>query len=107
MTESPTPLDELVQLIVKHARPERIILFGSRARGDARSDSDYDLLVILADGADRWEISRRTRMAIASARITTPIDLLFQVRSEYDRRRAKAGHLFAIVEQEGTDLHAA
>lgn len=36
-------------------RIERIVLYGSRARGDARADSDYDVAVFLSDMADRWQ----------------------------------------------------
>ena len=36
------------------ARIERMALFGSRARGDAREDSDYDVAVVLRDMADRF-----------------------------------------------------
>lgn len=36
-------------------RVERVVLFGSRARGDARPDSDYDVAVFLKDLTDRWE----------------------------------------------------
>jgi predicted nucleotidyltransferase len=35
-------------------RLERAVLFGSRARGDAREDSDYDVAVFLRDMADRF-----------------------------------------------------
>jgi predicted nucleotidyltransferase len=35
-------------------RIERVILFGSRARGDASEDSDYDVAVFLRNIADRW-----------------------------------------------------
>src|ERR1051326_1447142 len=35
-------------------RLERVVLFGSRARGDARPDSDYDLAVFLKTLPDRW-----------------------------------------------------
>jgi predicted nucleotidyltransferase len=35
-------------------RIERVVLFGSRARGDAREDSDYDVAVFLRDLSDRW-----------------------------------------------------
>ena len=35
-------------------RIERVVLFGSRARGDAGDDSDYDLAVFLHDLTDRW-----------------------------------------------------
>lgn len=36
-------------------RLERVVLFGSRARGDSRTDSDYDVAVFLSDLTDRWE----------------------------------------------------
>jgi uncharacterized protein len=37
-----------------HDRIERVVLFGSRARGDADADSDYDIAIFLRDFADRW-----------------------------------------------------
>ncbi len=46
--DDPT-LDELVRRIVKTADPDRVILFGSRARGTARPSSDYDFLVVKRD----------------------------------------------------------
>ena len=36
-------------------RLERVVLFGSRARGDARTDSDYDVAVFVRDIVDRWQ----------------------------------------------------
>ena len=36
-------------------RIERVVLFGSRARGDAREDSDYDVAVFLKGLTDRWQ----------------------------------------------------
>jgi uncharacterized protein len=40
-------------------RIERLVLFGSRARGDAHEDSDYDIAVFLEDLTDRWRESHR------------------------------------------------
>ena len=45
------PIAPLVARIVAHLRPEEIWLFGSRAEGRARPDSDYDLLAVLPDDA--------------------------------------------------------
>ena len=40
-------------------RLERAVLFGSRARGDAHADSDYDVAVFLIGLTDRWDEARR------------------------------------------------
>jgi predicted nucleotidyltransferase len=40
-------------------RIERVVLFGSRARGEAREDSDYDVAVFLKDLTDRWQEMNR------------------------------------------------
>jgi predicted nucleotidyltransferase len=40
-------------------RVERIVLFGSRARGDAHADSDYDIAIFLNDFTDRRQEVRR------------------------------------------------
>jgi predicted nucleotidyltransferase len=47
----PSPLvpAELLDLVVAYFRPRRVILFGSRARGDFGPDSDIDLLVVVDD----------------------------------------------------------
>ena len=40
-------------------RIDRVVLFGSRARGDAREDSDYDVAVFLHDLTDYWREADR------------------------------------------------
>ncbi len=47
-------LDEVIARIRKTGHPERIILFGSRARGEERADSDYDLLIIQESKEPRY-----------------------------------------------------
>ncbi|MBV5347741.1 nucleotidyltransferase domain-containing protein, partial [bacterium] len=50
-------------------RIERVVLYGSRARGDARPDSDYDVAVFLEDLDNRW--AEADRIALAASNITT------------------------------------
>jgi len=44
-------LTELLRRLVQAYEPERVYLFGSRARGEGGPDSDYDLLLVVADDA--------------------------------------------------------
>ena len=46
-------IEILIQRIVEQVHPLRVILFGSAARGDARPDSDIDLLIVMPDGTHR------------------------------------------------------
>lgn len=47
-------LQAAVERIKQACHPDRILLFGSRVRGDQRPDSDYDFLVVLPRIDDRW-----------------------------------------------------
>ncbi len=50
---------ELLDPVVAYFNPRRVILFGSRARGDARPDSDIDLLVVVDDDTPPEKVTLR------------------------------------------------
>lgn len=54
------PIEMLLTRIQEKYHPEQIWLFGSRARGDARPSSDWDLLVVVPDGTDEGELDPLT-----------------------------------------------
>ena len=61
---TPELLDEIVRRILQVGSPRRIVLFGSRARGDARPDSDIDLLIIEDSDLPRYRRSPRYLRAL-------------------------------------------
>jgi predicted nucleotidyltransferase len=64
-------IDTMVRRIVKRFGPERIVLFGSHARGDAGPDSDVDLLVVMSvRGSKR---NKAIEIAVALDDIRIPI----------------------------------
>jgi predicted nucleotidyltransferase len=63
-----------VAILVREAQPERVILFGSYARGEANSDSDLDLLVVEREVLHQYAEMARLRRALSPLRI--PVDIL-------------------------------
>ena len=67
-------MQEIVDRIVRQAHPKQVILFGSRARGDARPDSDLDLLVVTEDMRPRSQ--RACDLYTVLSDILLPMDIL-------------------------------
>ena len=84
-------LNDVIDRIVEVASPERIILFGSAARGDAERDSDVDLLVI-KDGADSLTLMSQIYRSLHGVGIA--VDAL--VVSSEDVERYKDSHSLII-----------
>ena len=85
----------MVALIADEFEPERIILFGSRARGEARPDSDVDLLVVMPDGTDE------TRATIAMHALLHTMPLPKDIVVSTPSAIAHRGHIRSNVLYEG------
>jgi predicted nucleotidyltransferase len=95
----------LITRIVETMRPEQIWLFGSRARGGARPNSDWDLLVVLPDDATDDELDLMNAwLAVRDLRI--PADVVPVRRSEFEQARGDAGTLVRTVVGEGRCVYA-
>lgn len=69
-----TTMKEIIRRIVDTIRPEKIILFGSRARGDAHPGSDIDLLIITDSTEPRHRRSAPLYGALSD--IMIPMDIV-------------------------------
>ena len=90
-TLDPRTLDEIVRRVVEVAQPERIVLFGSAARGDMTRHSDVDLLIV-KDGADALELMSRIYRRLRG--VGVPVDAL--VVSAADVARYRDSHALII-----------
>lgn len=106
MTTSDPALTRIIRRLVTAYEPEQIFLFGSRARGDAGPDSDYDLLLVVPDLASPER--KRSKLAYQVLWGTgTAADVVVWTRSAFDSRIHLAASLPATVMREGKLLHAA
>jgi HEPN domain-containing protein/predicted nucleotidyltransferase len=93
----------IVDAILAQVGAELIFLFGSRARGDARKDSDYDVMLVLPDGAD---VSHERGAAVRALwAIGLPVDVLARSAADYQRWQHDPGLLDWLVSREGLLLH--
>jgi predicted nucleotidyltransferase len=97
-------LPTIKRTIVRIADPERIVLFGSQARGEARSDSDIDLLVIVPEGRDVRDLSLAVRTALADVPIAK--DVFITTPARVERYGDVIGSLVEPALREGTTIHA-
>lgn len=96
-------LQEIVRRLVDTVDPDRIIMFGSRARGDARPDSDLDLLIIKDSSEPRH---RRTIPAYyALAGLAVPTDILWRTAAEIAEWERVPNHVTTRAIREGKVLY--
>ncbi len=100
-------LRRMTAAIVEAADPERVILFGSRARGDAGTDTDIDLVVLKAEsfGPGRDRGAEETRLWRALAEFHVPKDILVYSLDEAKRWRGSLNHVLARALREGRVLY--
>ena len=100
-------LRRMVAAIVDAAAPEQVILFGSRARGDAGADSEVDLVVVEAEpfGPGRDRRAEAVRLWRALSGIEAAADILVYSRDEVEYWRDSLNHVLARALREGRVLY--
>ena len=84
--------------------PERVYLFGSRARGQATPDSDYDFLVVVPHSEKpRYRRDQEAYLALCGSGVAK--DIIVLTRAEFESSRRAASSLTSAVLSEGILLH--
>lgn len=97
----------MVRILVAAADPEEIILFGSRARGDARPDSDIDLLVVESEpfGEDRSRAAEALRLYRALGVQGVAKDILVCSLEDVEYWRDSLNNILARALREGEVIY--
>jgi predicted nucleotidyltransferase len=84
----------------------RVLLFGSRARGQADKDSDYDLLIVTKDvfaPRVKMDWQSKIRKALVYA-FDAPFDVIVQSEKEVNEKRDLIGHIVHYAMKEAVEL---
>lgn len=104
---SPQQTFQSIKSTVQAFLPDaKVLLFGSRARGEATKDSDYDLLVVTnATFAPRikmdWE--SKIRKALVAA-LKAPFDVIVASEKEIAEKENLTGHIVQYAVREGVEI---
>lgn len=101
---STAEIQRIKELLLEEQRIEKIILFGSYARGSADQYSDVDLMVIMKEVPDRTKLMRKLRQKLLV--LPYDFDVLAVTSDEFERDSKIMGTLARYVAQDGKIIYA-
>ncbi|MDQ3548659.1 MAG: HEPN domain-containing protein [Chloroflexota bacterium] len=103
--EQAVELAGMIDRLVQAFEPECVYAFGSQARGDATSDSDVDLMLVI-EQSDEPSYRRAQAAHSVIGRHQTPLDILIWTRDEFERAAPNPATLPGTILREGKLLYA-
>jgi len=98
-------LDQIVKTIVSVVAPDKVILFGSYARGDYRKNSDIDILILKSGLKNERGIINILYMEFFNKKISIPIDIIATDYEKYNRLSNDIGYIYKTIKQEGKVIY--
>ena len=96
-------IDKMVRRIIEMFHPEKVILFGSHARGEAGPESDVDLLVVIRVEGSKRQKDNEIDRALADREI--PLDLVVVTPEQFERESHLMGTIVRPAVREGKVLY--
>jgi predicted nucleotidyltransferase len=98
-------LPQFVERIVEVLKPVQVWLFGSRARGEARADSDWDFMAILPDSAPEQDLDLSSVWQRLRDLRLHRVEVFTMTHSEFEEWNHSLGTLAEIVASTGVIVH--
>jgi len=103
MRKSEAIARQMAKRIREAVDPDRIILFGSHARGEQSRESDYDILIVAPSQLPRWKRTVPIYRLLAGTGV--PKDILWWTPEEVEEWRGVRSHFINAVLREGRVLY--
>ena len=103
----PDEIQDTIKSTINSFLPDaRILLFGSRARGDSAKNSDYDLLIITKETfAPRTKIDWESKIRKALVNILNlPFDIIIQSKKEVSEKKDLSGHIVYYAMKDAIEI---
>jgi len=92
-------LEKAIKIIVQVARPDKIILFDSHAKGDDRSESDYDLLVLKRGVKKQRSLTQKIYLSFKD--VGAPIDVIVADLDKYEQLKTDPYLIYSEAARNG------
>jgi len=99
MDRQPQFIDRIIELV----SPEKIILFGSRARGNATEMSDYDLLILKKDLISNRMTAQMLYKELLPFRVA--VDLIVDTPENYDKYKSEKSFIYYQINKSGIVIY--
>jgi predicted nucleotidyltransferase len=100
MTEA---LQKALKIIIEVADPDKVILFGSRARGDDSTDSDYDILVLKKGVKNNRKLAQKIYLNFIN--VGAPVDVLVYDTEKYNEMKDYPFKIYYTINLEGQVIY--
>lgn len=103
MAAADEKLPNIIRILTKEFNPKRILLFGSRARGDHHPGSDYDFVLIGAVSA-LAKVERMQRASDLLYPLGVTADVFFYSEEEFNDWKDEFSSIPEVASREGLEL---
>lgn len=98
-------LEKIRDIIVETVHPDKIILFGSRATGNYRDDSDYDIFIIKSGIDNERVVTRAVYRALLDIEVGKPVDVLASSPEKFNKNKDNPYMIYKDVDTQGVTLY--
>ncbi|MCZ7357241.1 MAG: nucleotidyltransferase domain-containing protein [Candidatus Methanoperedens sp.] len=93
------PLEKAIDIIIKSVNPDKIILFGSRARGDYKKESDYDICVIKKGVEHRRKLAQQIYRFLYG--VGVPVDIIVETPERFEELKDNPFMIYIEISKYG------